>query len=145
MANAERINSSDIASNVNRIFNECLCTSETDVIAHPGNYEVIEDMRNTEVVYFLEKEKLLKNKGLIQRILVEMSDVFKESGGGGCSFLVLCETKDGEQWTGLHETMAKLLYLGLGTGLMEYNLPRNVWRALPGGMPYVLIKDSLFV
>jgi hypothetical protein len=74
-----------------------------------------------------------------------MSDVFKESGGGGCSFLVLCETKDGEQWTGLHETMAKLLYLGLGTGLMEYNLPRNLWRALPGGMPYVLIKDSLFV
>lgn len=32
--------------------------------------------------------------------------------------------------------------LGLATGYMEYMLPREVWIALPGSVPYVIIHEN---
>ena len=52
----------------------------------------------------------------------------------------MCNDKDGNQWTGFHQRMEQLLMLGIGLGLMEIQVPRNLWEAFPGGMPYVVFK-----
>lgn len=59
--------------------------------------------------------------------------------GGGWSFLQACNQENGLQWTGLHRRMEQLFCLGMGLGLVRCQLPYEVWRALPGGMPYYVI------
>ena len=61
-------------------------------------------------------------------------------GGGGWSFLNACQDANDEQWTGLHQRMEQLLCLGIAMGLAEWVLPKDMWPALPGGMPYVVVK-----
>lgn len=67
---------------------------------------------------------------------------FRKSGGGGWSFLNACNQENGVQWTGLHERMDQLFCLGLGLKLVVCQMPREMWRALPGGMPYYVIDVS---
>jgi hypothetical protein len=73
-------------------------------------------------------------------MLAELPDMFKESGGGGWSFLNACDDRHGNQWTGLHQRMEQLFQLGIGIDKVECQLPREVWPALPGGMPYYIVK-----
>lgn len=56
--------------------------------------------------------------------------------GGGWSFLNACMTEAGELWTGDHLTMEKLFLLGTALEMVVCLLPREMWPALPGGMPY---------
>lgn len=65
---------------------------------------------------------------------------FRKTGGGGWSFLNACYEADGTQWTGLHQRMDQLFTLGIGLGLAKWQLPRDMWSALPGGMPFVEIE-----
>ncbi len=80
----------------------------------------------------------------IKEMLLQLPNEFMESGGGGWSFLNACVTKEDEQWTGFHETMEQLFAMGNALGLCEYQLPREVWSAMPGGVPYVVVKDKSF-
>jgi hypothetical protein len=50
-------------------------------------------------------------------------------------------TKHGEHW-GEHPTMGMLFALGIGAGLASYPIPREMWSALPGGVPYVTIDSD---
>lgn len=68
--------------------------------------------------------------------LAELPSEFHADGGGGWSFLNACNTKDGEQWTGLHLRMDQLFAMGQALGLVKLQLPREMWAILPGGMPY---------
>lgn len=61
-------------------------------------------------------------------------------GGGGWSFLNLCERADGVLWTGLHMRCEQLVALAHGLGLGEYLLPREIWSSFPGGVPYVVFR-----
>lgn len=65
------------------------------------------------------------------------TDKFLKAKGGGCSFLVLCVDRDGNQWTNLHRTQEQLVQLAIGTGLGGYCVPRESWARLPGGVPYI--------
>lgn len=77
----------------------------------------------------------------IAAMLSALPDEFQAGGAsGGWSFLNACMTKDGEQWTGLHQTMDKLFMLGIAAGKARWLLPREMWSALPGGMPYVSVN-----
>ena len=70
----------------------------------------------------------------------EIGNMIKElpdSSDSGISFLSMCEDKTGEQWTGFHARMEQLLVLGIAIGKLEYVLERDLWKELPGGMPYV--------
>lgn len=60
------------------------------------------------------------------------------TGGGGWSFLNLCNRADGTQWAGLHMTMEMLCCVAIGLGLAKWLLPSEYWGTLPGGMPYVV-------
>ncbi len=64
----------------------------------------------------------------------------ERGGGGGWSFLNACNDRHGNLWTGMHLVMEQLFLLGIALGLAEYQLPREMWPVLPGGMPYIVIK-----
>ena len=68
---------------------------------------------------------------------------FHKSGGGGWSFLNACNDRDGVQWTGFHVRMDQLFTLGIALGLVDWQLPRDMWGMLPGGMPYVVVDLPL--
>src|SRR5258707_12399526 len=84
--------------------------------------------------------RLESYKAEIGLLVDELPDKFKSKNGD--SFLAMCNDKHDNQWTGLHRRMSQLLQLGLATGRIEYGLPREYWRFLPGGMPIILVKPS---
>lgn len=86
-------------------------------------------------------ERLTSHKADIEAMLAELSADFKKSGGGGMSFLNACMDRNGDQWTGFHLVMEQLFLLGMGVGLVQCQLPREMWRLFPGGMPYYVIND----
>jgi hypothetical protein len=72
-------------------------------------------------------------KHLIEEIV---SDKFFKGGGEGASFLELCFDREGRQW-GEHRLAEALVCLAMGLGMAGYCLPREMWPALPGCVPYV--------
>lgn len=64
-----------------------------------------------------------------------------EGGGGGWSFLMACDRRDGVQWTGFHLKMEALFALGIAAGFVTEltAFPRDM---LPGGMPYYVIDGG---
>lgn len=84
-------------------------------------------------------ERLAKNKNLIEQMLSELPDSFQKRGGGGWSFLNMCNDKSDNQWADDHSTMDKLVCLGLATGKLSYLMERDHWVTLPGQMPYLIV------
>lgn len=88
----------------------------------------------------------------IAEMLNELPTEFQDEslgGKGGWSFLNACNRRDPDhpgtpfealdQWTGLHQTMEELMCLGIAAGRVQVQLPRPVWSALPGGVPYFVV------
>lgn len=88
-----------------------------------------------------DRTRLQDHAELITAMLLELPEQFRESAGGGWSFLQACDDRHGRQWTGLHRTMAMLFAMGEALGLVKCLLPRDMWDALPGGVPYYVILD----
>lgn len=74
----------------------------------------------------------------IKDLLSQLHTQFRQNQGGGWSFLMACETSTGIHW-GEHFDIEKLVLLGRAAGLLEFCLPREFWRELPGGMPYFMV------
>ena len=89
--------------------------------------------------FCLNPERLNKKKDQVIEWLSEFEDGFMEGKGGGQSFLALCQTRDGVQW-GEQRDCQNLLVLAIGLNLMNYCAPREMWKALPGQMPYIVIN-----
>ena len=84
--------------------------------------------------------RLEEYKAEIMAMLDELPDEFKESIGGGASFLKACHDRHGNQWTGLHRTMEFLFMLGLAIGAVRLvSTHREDWVLLPGRMPYYVV------
>lgn len=84
-------------------------------------------------------ERLKDNETLIAEMLNDLPDSFQKTGGGGMSFLNMCEDKEGNQWADLHATMDELVALGNASGKLSFLMPRKMWSVLPGGMPYIVV------
>ena len=82
-------------------------------------------------------ERLKEHESQIIELLSELPETFKE----GWSFLNMCYDKNGNQWTGMQRKMEALMVLGIAIGKIEYMFPREMWSALPGSVPYIIIKD----
>ena len=119
---------------VNKIFVDCLFREDEDTSEH------IKAEGITMTVGF-HPERMENHRAEIEAMLDELPEEFKESSGGGWSFLNANKDKHGNQWTGLHQRMEQLFQLGIGINKVESLLPREVWGSLPGGMPYYLITD----
>ena len=117
---------------VNKIFYDCLYRNDEDT---SGAVMVEGIVAN----YGFHPERLESHREEMIALLEQLPDGFRESGGGGSSFLNACIDRDGNQWTGLHQIMEQLMVLGVALGLASYMLPKDMWKALPGGMPYFSI------
>lgn len=84
--------------------------------------------------------RLASHKAEVEALLDELPDAFKMSGGGGMSFIQAHEDRHGRQWTGYHKHMEQLFQLGIGVGKAVCLVPREMWPALPGGVPYYGVK-----
>ncbi len=77
----------------------------------------------------------------VKSILLEMHEKFHKGTGEGWSFLNLCYDKNGTQW-GEHPTMELLVSLAIACKYGKFLLPRDMWSAFPGGMPYVVFDTD---
>lgn len=84
-------------------------------------------------------ERLKSKESDISKMLDQLPDEFKKSGGGGMSFLNMCNDKEGNQWCDIHRTMDELLTMGIASQKVSFLAPREMWSVLPGGLPYVVV------
>jgi len=124
------------ATRVKEIFLACLFKNEED----KSKYVPAAGITTTNVGF--HPGRIEEHKAEIANMLNELPDEFKESGGGGMSFLNACMDRHGNQWTGFHQTMEQLFLLGLATGKVTCLLPRESWPALYGGMPYYAVNND---
>jgi hypothetical protein len=120
------------AENVHHVFMDCLFDDEEE-----KKNPVIAEGITVNVGF--KPDKIQKNEENIYNMLKQLPDSFQKDSGGGMSFLQACEDKEGNQWTGMHQTMQELFLLGLASGKARYCLPKDLWSALPGGMPYLMV------
>lgn len=120
------------AENVHTILMECLYNNGEDTTGHVIGEGVMKKVG-------LHPDRLQARKADIESMLNELPESFHAATGGGHSFLNACLTKDGEQW-GEHSNIDELIMLGNAIGKVEFNAPRELWSALPGGMPYFVVK-----
>lgn len=123
------------ADKVEEVFHDCLFNEAEST----DNMIVADGILNP---YGFHPERLEEHRDTIISLLNELPDNFKQSGGGGWSFLNACMDRHDNQWTGLHRTMDQLFCLGMAIGYVECQLKRELWTILPGGMPYYVIKDK---
>lgn len=89
----------------------------------------------------LDESTAINVLGIIEQLPLEFfSREINPKGGDGWSFLNLVLDREGRQWTSQHLMAEKLLLLGLAVGRMEFVLPRDQWKYLAGGLPYIVIK-----
>lgn len=119
---------------VEEVFKACLFKDSEDATRHI----VAEGITN--IVGF-HPDRIEEHRQEIHDMLAELPKDFKTSGGGGHSFLNACLDKRGKQWTSLHQTVDRLVQLGIAIDEVEYCLPRDMWDSLPGGMPYFTVKQ----
>jgi len=122
--------------NVEQIFKTCLFQKGEST----ENYVEAEGIRS---IMGFHPQRLEENKENILALIEQFPDSFREEGGGGMSFLNMCEDKNGNLWTGMHSIMEQLVALGIAIGKMKYLMPRPMWKTMPGGMPYIVIKTNI--
>lgn len=120
------------SENVETVFMSCLFSDGEDTSNH------IKAEGIASLVGF-HPERLESQRENVKSMLEFLPNDFMKTHGGGMSFLNACTTKDGVQWTGLHQQMDKLFQLGIGLGLAKYLMPKEMWKSLPGGMPYIVV------
>lgn len=125
----------DIAKKVQELFMSSLFPEKPDDISKAVLVEGIV----TKVGF--DPARLEANREKVVEILNEMPEQFHEHMGGGWTFLNLAQDKNGVLW-GQHQNMEQLVLMAMGLKLADYLMPRELWSALPGGMPYVVFKTD---
>jgi hypothetical protein len=125
------------AKNVEDLFIDCLFKDGEDISKAVTVHGVMMKVG-------FHPERLEKNRFAITELLLQCHGDFMESGEAkGMSFLNFCQDKNDELWTGVHAVCDNLICLGLAIEKVVFLLPREVWGVLPGGMPYLQIKNVL--
>ena len=123
------------AEKVDQIFMDCLFKEQPQEGAEyiPG--------KGIMLNIGFDPVKIEEHAEAINELLHELPEPFMADDGGGYSFLAACEDKHGNHWAE-HSTMDKLFTLGFASGYAKCLLPREVWSALPGGMPYIVVLNE---
>lgn len=132
-------------SNVNEVFTNCLHDDKKiaglDREAVKAKATLVDGI--TVKVGF-DTEMIEKHREDIKSMLSELPDEFMHDKGGGYTFLAACDDRNGNRWTEAHRTMEKLFMLGQAIKCVRYCLPRDFWRAFPGGVPYYAVSFDGF-
>lgn len=86
-------------------------------------------------------ERLKSHDEEVKDLLRNLDGNFMKSNGGGWSFLNMPFDKFGNQW-GEQIDAETLLAIGNALGYVDFCLPKEMWGALPGGVPYIVIDDE---
>jgi hypothetical protein len=125
------------AESVEAVFMDCLFRKEE--IVEPGRAPDGAVLVDGVLRKFgFQPDRLESHRQTVRDMLAELPIEFHKNTGGGWSFLNACMTRDGTQW-GEHRNMEQLFVLAIGLGLAGWLLPREVWSALPGSVPYVVV------
>jgi hypothetical protein len=126
------------AENVMNVLTDCLFRNAelADANGMPANAVLVEGITSRMGFH---KERLESHREDVCSMLSELNENFFADKGGGYSFLGACDKKNGEQW-GEHRNMEDLFLLGLGLGVVKEAVSRDMWKVLPGGMPYYVIN-----
>lgn len=116
--------------NVEAVFADCL--------ADTAEYT----LKGVLIEVAFNREKIVEHEQDIMQMLMQLPKEFHRPGGCGWSFLNMCIDKNGNQWNDFHQTQDKLVCLCRSIGAVEFLMPRDLWKALPGGMPYIVINDN---
>lgn len=129
------------SNTVRELFLDCMFSSPEDY----GPDTVMIPVKGITSGYVFNPEKIEKHNDEILNLLYELPENFREETGGGWSFLQAAFDKEGNHW-GEHRNMEELFCLGMAIGRVKYLMPRELWPALPGGVPYyVITKDKIDV
>lgn len=124
------------SENVDKVFCDCLYRESEDHHKALSEGKLIEGVM-LKVVF--NPEKVENHRQDIKDMLAQLPLAFRKEDGGGWSFIQMCNDEEGNQWTGLHKKMDALVCLGLAIDQLRFCLPREMWKVLPDGMPYVQI------
>ena len=124
------------SENVEMVFSDCLFGDDEDIL-DPVKVEVILSK------FEFHCGRIAKHREDIESMLDQLPDGFKQNSGGGWTFLNMCNDKDDNQWTDMHAVMEQLVALGLAINKVRFTMPRDMWPMLPGGMPYIIIKEKV--
>ena len=120
------------ASRIEFIFSDSLAKkSDTNCIEVQGITGIARF--NLDILSFFKEE--------VKSYLLQLPNQFlseRMGGKGGWSFLNACMTEKNEHW-GEHMDMQRLFLLGEALGYVRCPLPKQMWTALPGGMPYYTV------
>jgi hypothetical protein len=89
--------------------------------------------------FALHRQRLESHRPGVIEMLSALPDEFFEGKGGGWTFLNMCNDKGGHQWAE-HRDMEALCVLAIGLKLGHFQMPREMWSAFPGGVPYVVFS-----
>lgn len=141
------------SDNVEAVTKDCVYTDwelppAVDKDSLPADAVVVEGVINT---YAFNPERLEQHRDDVKTMIEELPRQFFPDGGGGWSFLNLCTTQKAldagrgdEIWTGLHLIQERLYCLAAGLGMAKIQVPRELWGALPGGVPYMTFSPDGF-
>lgn len=119
--------------NVEAVFKDCLTnTTNQDRLVVNG----------VLIGAAFDKAKIEDHREDIKQMLSQLPTEFHRPGGGGWTFLNACITKSGKHWTDYHRTVDMLVCLGKAINVLHFLLQRDLWKALPGGMPYFYVQLS---
>jgi hypothetical protein len=123
---------------VKNIFMDCLYKDDEVINGVP----VVEPIKVEGIINNIgfHPDRIEKHRNDIIKELKGFPDEFYDNTGGGWTFLNFCQTKDGVQW-GEHINMEQLMLLGMAIGHVKYLMPKEIWKVLPGSMPYIVIKN----
>lgn len=127
------------AYRVTALFMKVLYADEEAAVMPPPDAETVHGIAHR---FAFHPGRLREARAEVVALIDEIvPDAFLQ-GRGGWSFLKLCIDRNGELWTGLHLVMEQLLVMGIALDLAGYCLPRDLWQAFPGGMPYVWFRSE---
>lgn len=110
------------------------CFYEEELKEAPPDAIIVEGLT---MKFGFDPKRIADRKEEIESLMTAIiPDTFYTDGGGGWSFLNLCEDKEGNQW-GDHRSMEILYVLAAAIGKARFCLPREFWGILPGGVPYI--------
>lgn len=118
------------AENVEAIFRDCL-TDDRSFIVH-----------GVVLGAAFDRAKVEAHEEEIMQMLMQLPIQFHRPGGCGWTFLNMCIDNNEHQWCDTHQMLDMLVCLGRAIGALEFVLQRDLWKALPGGMPYIVINDN---
>lgn len=123
---------------VKELYSDCALREDEIKNEEPiVDFVLGEDVRS---ILVFNTEIIEKNKEVIALLFDELGQIDE-----GISFLVMCNDKYYEQWTGFYSIVDGLVLLGIAGGVVQYTLSRDMLDILPGVMPYVIynrVKDN---